>query len=683
MAYRSHTASPAGSQSPSPSSSTNPSPYLTTTPLLDLMTNNSNSDDRESSQSAHGTPNQPTSALPRTQNSGKGGCWTCRVRRKKCDEQREGDSCKTCKRLTIKCLGWGPKRPDWMRDKKNVDAYKASIKAQLSSKGLIRGQPRHNPIQVPPHRRHNANTNGNGHSSSVSSRNHSYNAFQQIGDPAYNHSHSDLLMPALPGSSSSSFDQLTTFPDVFEPETSFHPYQSQLNPVQPYAVGGDPLNDASYGFLPIPPTTPNDLLSSSLSSLYNPSGHAGMHEQLVMNYFNDVRKVQFFFAGEALTDITYSAIVEEPRGAVSLAICALADLYSKQMRVSQGLEAPNQNAENSTSYLRHEALLRLENNNATHNGWTEKDALAALHLISLSQMAGGSCDWEQPFGILSQWLLQTNLHHAENPWMAFLSLSPTSQLCVKATLWFDVFSSLSVARPPKFLPLWKRLLGDQQSFWGNGAELEVPHRLRMDALTGCPDEAMLAIAEVSALAHWKASQIRNGCLSYPELVRRGTVIEQQLRRFSTDPSSGADVSQPRLHSNGDATVPSEEERSWAASLFREAANLYLHTVLSNSTPGVPEISTSVETIVHLFSKFQPSDLDRALVFPICFAGAMSNDSTRRDFLKGRMRGLNDSYGNLLQTRRLMEAVWQKRDVGGKEVDVRETIREQGLQLLLI
>ncbi len=34
----------------------------------------------------------------------------------KCDEERvEGDSCKTCRRLGIQCLGWGPKRPDWMR----------------------------------------------------------------------------------------------------------------------------------------------------------------------------------------------------------------------------------------------------------------------------------------------------------------------------------------------------------------------------------------------------------------------------------------------------------------------------------------------------------------------------------------------------------------------------------------
>lgn len=33
----------------------------------------------------------------------------------KCDEQRVGDSCQTCIRLRIDCLGWGPKRPAWMR----------------------------------------------------------------------------------------------------------------------------------------------------------------------------------------------------------------------------------------------------------------------------------------------------------------------------------------------------------------------------------------------------------------------------------------------------------------------------------------------------------------------------------------------------------------------------------------
>jgi len=202
-------------------------------------------------------------------------------------------------------------------------------------------------------------------------------------------------------------------------------------------------------------------------------------------------------------------------------------------------------------------------------------------------------------------------------------------------------------------------------------------RLRMDLLSGCPDEAMLTIAEVSALAHWKASQLRNGSLSYPELVRRGTVIEQQLRQY---PSNDHDS---RLHGTADATQAAQEHRSLAASIFREAAHLYLHTVLSNSIPGVPEINASVGNILHLLAQLPQSDIDRSLVFPICFAGCMTNDSTRRDFLKGRIRALNENYGNLLQTRRLMEVVWQKRDVSGKEVDVRETLREQGLNLLLM
>jgi len=39
------------------------------------------------------------------------GCWTCRLRRKKCDENRP--SCFKCASLQLDCDGYGP-RPDWM-----------------------------------------------------------------------------------------------------------------------------------------------------------------------------------------------------------------------------------------------------------------------------------------------------------------------------------------------------------------------------------------------------------------------------------------------------------------------------------------------------------------------------------------------------------------------------------------
>lgn len=69
-------------------------------------------------------------------------------------------------------------------------------------------------------------------------------------------------------------------------------------------------------------------------------------------------------------------------------------------------------------------------------------------------------------------------------------------------------------------------MGERGGFW---ADADALYSLRMDLLTGCPDEAILAIAETSALAHWKATEQRNGSLSYRDLIRRGDDIEQRLR----------------------------------------------------------------------------------------------------------------------------------------------------------
>jgi hypothetical protein len=40
----------------------------------------------------------------------------CRIRRKKCDEKPNEDGhCETCVRLRLECLGFGTKRPEWLR----------------------------------------------------------------------------------------------------------------------------------------------------------------------------------------------------------------------------------------------------------------------------------------------------------------------------------------------------------------------------------------------------------------------------------------------------------------------------------------------------------------------------------------------------------------------------------------
>ncbi|KAJ6575896.1 hypothetical protein B0H10DRAFT_943540 [Mycena sp. CBHHK59/15] len=50
------------------------------------------------------------------------------------------DYCDTCIRLNIDCLGWGPKRPQWMKDKQVVKAHRLQIKETLAASGLLRNR---------------------------------------------------------------------------------------------------------------------------------------------------------------------------------------------------------------------------------------------------------------------------------------------------------------------------------------------------------------------------------------------------------------------------------------------------------------------------------------------------------------------------------------------------------------
>jgi len=70
----------------------------------------------------------------------KSGCYTCRIRRKKCDEQPNSQgSCQTCVRLRLQCLGFGAKRPEWMREPDSVPVLREKIKTFLASQGMIKG----------------------------------------------------------------------------------------------------------------------------------------------------------------------------------------------------------------------------------------------------------------------------------------------------------------------------------------------------------------------------------------------------------------------------------------------------------------------------------------------------------------------------------------------------------------
>lgn len=315
MAYRSPQSSDSGSPSPPENNSSRHASARRASQTMARAPEESEPSSRNTS--ARGTPNRVSIDLPRTQSASKGGCWTCRLRRKKCDEQREGDSCRTCLRLTIECLGWGPKRPDWMRDKQAVETYKANIKAKLTRAGLIRGQPRASMLQAqaspkPPtparqsyHRfSAPADTSASSGSASLESESAAYHRF------------GPSLLPGVPGASNSSFLQLpaasysdpnvSSF-DIGAPFFQYSPPQS----ITPLSSGGsaEPIEfDLSqfdriqhqnggfeFDFRP-PSPVPNFSLIS---------GQTSMQEHHVVYYFENVTKLHFLFGGNAVTNVTY------------------------------------------------------------------------------------------------------------------------------------------------------------------------------------------------------------------------------------------------------------------------------------------------------------------------------------------------------------------------------------------
>jgi len=151
-------------------------------------------------------------------------------------------------------------------------------------------------------------------------------------------------------------------------------------------------------------------------------------------------------------------------------------------------------------------------------------------------------------------------------------------------------STVTLRAVPKHLLFYRRLYRGGGGFWA-GRNTTEELDTRAESLTGCPDEVLFGIAEISSLECWKAQEMRNGTLSMRELIRRGDVLERHLRadyardtdQTTLHPESA--MGDPNTAGHSGAMSQGDVTRKLVAGIFREAAIVYLHTVLSGSHPG--------------------------------------------------------------------------------------------------
>ncbi|KAG8992147.1 hypothetical protein FRB90_001073 [Tulasnella sp. 427] len=124
-------------------------------------------------------------------------------------------------------------------------------------------------------------------------------------------------------------------------------------------------------------------------------------------------------------------------------------------------------------------------------------------------------------------------------------------------------------------------------------------------------------------------------------------------------------------------------RQLSSNVFREAALLFLHSVVAGPEPNVKEVRDSVDDLIKSIVAIPSTDLDRSLAFPITIGGCLAATPEHRAFFAERLAAQGSAVGNGSQAKLLMETVWKRRDAGERKVCWRETMKTLQFDLLLV
>lgn len=231
-------------------------------------------------------------------------------------------------------------------------------------------------------------------------------------------------------------------------------------------------------------------------------------------------------------------------------------------------------------------------------------------------------------------------------------------------LWYDIIATASTRSTP--------FLQDNINYAGN---------IELDKVMGCENWAMILIAQISALEHWKRDMQKAGRLSVIELSTRGSEIAKLL-------NSG-------LASQAMCTLAPTISKSPAqysplvTRIFALSALTYLHVVVSGAYPELTEIKASVSMTITTLSNLPVPHLLQNLVWPFCVTGCMASRDHEPLLNDLVMAAGEDAKcpGNYWKALEVMRECWRLREESktddGRGVDWVSSMESLGFKVLLV
>jgi hypothetical protein len=218
--------------------------------------------------------------------------------------------------------------------------------------------------------------------------------------------------------------------------------------------------------------------------------------------------------------------------------------------------------------------------------------------------------------------------------------------------------------------------------------------INLEVTVGCQNWVLLCIGEIATLDAWKQQSHRAGSLDVMELVRRATAIKAEVKehtlQLEIDPinTSGEAASLLDIFSSdfGQQAKTPASQTTLVTHVWAHAALLYLFVVVSGWQPASSDVRYHVGKILELLTQqIVPPALLRSMVWPFCVAGCLAAPE-QEAHLRGMVQALQPPsvFGTVRKALEIMENVWLKRGAGDAGIrDLATCFRSQGDLVLLV
>jgi hypothetical protein len=618
-----------------------------------------------------------------------GGCWTCRLRRKKCDEERP--VCKGCLALEIDCL-YNDDKPEWMDGAERQKQKAEWLKKEVKLKAARRRERRY--LQGLEIRLESLDASLTDDSDTAAPK-------DLINAAPPSVSTTDVSTPDVRTQDStpaSGFDGALTDSSLSVPSPDEHPRASPppgldlqaklsleaeahstmmyLDYVFPFLFPyyRPSFADVGRGWLLVLLTKNKALFHSALSL-------AGYFYGIVLGHIQDASSQCHSHNREALHEqqgLALQWLQREMQDIVTRGVKGnLAEANRVMASIIQLMTCDVAIAKPGNWTMHLHAATELFNEIMKHHATTEDGHVCFM--MVLLQLGSRPFAW-------------TPKNHPWGSDQAILRFF-TAQL-----LFLDTLASTALQQSPRLQQWHQHLLitlGEEEMKQMPESEKEqtLPH-INLREFVGVENWVVVAVGEIAALDSWKKEMKRAGSLSVAELVSRASAIEQRLRgslaaleNASSSPGLSDGPQHLLQYFAGSFTHQMMHGFSTNTRIWAQAAMTYLSVVLSGWQPSCQEIQISVTRTIEMLLSLPSPDCLRTLVWPFTITGCLATPNQEqifRDMVAGM--GPLKVFGTIREGLAIMEKVWERRtevDDNADQWDLAACLRCLGEPALLI